>query len=548
MFDTFFQPTADQIPRSESNVRRQSHHITSARNREDIPGHNVVIPGEEHHKGKISTDQEASLSSKHKKAAGDPTGHDTATHTRDPTGHDTATHTRDLTGHDKLSRYMEFEDSSDNVLDLITEQTIEPEAPFVSDSDENETNSVDLRNTISHIIESRLQVDGDQEPCSSTKDTTAPFAMSSGVVQEPATRLCQDINHEGIHIRAIQTSSYKVNSTSTKRKLKDRVFNKASACLFCENLYTNMSKHYLRSHKNEKEVIHIKALKENGKLGESKREWELLRNRGNHRHNKEVIKSKTGELLVVRRKAEENFCSEDYTPCPKCLGWYLKSAIYVHVNYRCILKESNSMRSSSILMKSQLHRSEKDTNILDEVFLSMRNDSITELCKSDDIIQQVGEFHYKKQQRNKLRCKNFASKHMRSAANLLMKIRELDKTDNHFDYYLKPDKFDLFPRAAIALAGNDDGQYNDLKHPSTLKNIGYLIKQLAEIKEETGITTSSSGKISEAKYFLKLYRRRWTLLASSAQKQLEERTFNQEIHLPTCGELISITSQIVYLF
>ena len=149
-------------------------------------------------------------------------------------------------------------------------------------------------------------------------------------------------------------------------------------------------------------------------------------------------------------------------------------------------------------------------------------------------------FIFNKHIDKKLRCKIFASKHMRCAANILLKIRELDHSTE--DFYLKPNYFDIVQRAAICLSGNDQGVYKNLPHPSALRNIGYEIKRHAELTEEIGITKTYRTQMEEAKLFLKLYKIRWTLLWSSAQKQLNERQFNKEVKLPTCADLTGITT------
>lgn len=135
---------------------------------------------------------------------------------------------------------------------------------------------------------------------------------------------------------------------------------------------------------------------------------------------------------------------------------------------------------------------------------------------------------------------------MRQAASLLMQVRELDGSScTDLSSYIKLQKFDIVQKAAILLAGGQSSEsYSDLKHPSTLKNIGYEVKHYVEIKEEQAIENAKSDEISDCKYFLKLYRRRWKLLSSSAIKQLEERHYNSHLELPSCDDLKQLTDFI----
>ena len=104
--------------------------------------------------------------------------------------------------------------------------------------------------------------------------------------------------------------------------------------------------------------------------------------------------------------------------------------------------------------------------------------------------------------------------------------------------------FEVVQQAAITLAGGDGYDYSNISHPSTLKNIGYDIKHLAEITEEMAIMENNTDKINESKLFIKLYIRKWKLLAASSQKQLEERSYNKILQLPSCEDLMKITKVI----
>jgi hypothetical protein len=162
------------------------------------------------------------------------------------------------------------------------------------------------------------------------------------------------------------------------------------------------------------------------------------------------------------------------------------------------------------------------------------------LCaKTDKIIRNIGEFQYNKHSDNELNGKHFASKAMRLAARLLLKVQELDKSQQDLTFYRKPHYVETIKLAAIALAGND--VYTNVPYPSTLKHIGYDIKRYAEAK---AIKTSNKAKVKESGLFLKLFTKRWRHIASSALKQLQTRKFNKEVTLPSSDNLKSVTGFI----
>lgn len=220
------------------------------------------------------------------------------------------------------------------------------------------------------------------------------FYEQALAIQEEGKKTCRDIIHDEIHITPMAKSN--VHPVNYRMKKNSRIFNKMSSCKYCKKLFTNISHHYLNSHKDEQEVARILATKEVGNQKEVSKLWELLRNEGNHNHNLKVVSMKKGELLVVRRNTNEYFCSDDYTNCPQCFGWYLKSALYIHANYRCVARTDVKRRTSSLLIQSQQQRSKDEPDSCDHLFTTMRKDGVTEVAKANCIIRSVGIFFYDK--------------------------------------------------------------------------------------------------------------------------------------------------------
>ena len=60
-----------------------------------------------------------------------------------------------------------------------------------------------------------------------------------------------------------------------------------------------------------------------------------MRNKGNHEHNKNILQSKEGELIFLRRpQGDGPVLVDNYSKCPHCYGWV--SEIAKHVNCRCM--------------------------------------------------------------------------------------------------------------------------------------------------------------------------------------------------------------------
>lgn len=73
-------------------------------------------------------------------------------------------------------------------------------------------------------------------------------------------------------------------------------------------------------HKSEAEVAKLMALPFNSKM--HREGYLFLARAGDFYHNCEILTSKQGNLLLMKRPAEEEnklFSYDDYSPCPECL-------------------------------------------------------------------------------------------------------------------------------------------------------------------------------------------------------------------------------------
>ena len=112
-------------------------------------------------------------------------------------------------------------------------------------------------------------------------------------------------------------------------KKNDRVWNCIRYCLFCPYVGSNISKH-LRSHVDQHEIKEIisleakrKSLKDSSLSKEISTRLEILRNRGNHKHNKDVVAQKMGEIILAHRPVKYSEVDlGEYGPCPFCFLYF----------------------------------------------------------------------------------------------------------------------------------------------------------------------------------------------------------------------------------
>ena len=101
---------------------------------------------------------------------------------------------------------------------------------------------------------------------------------------------------------------------------------KVHYCYFCpgDQSSTQIQRHLRDSHANEIEVL--KASNEKYKKDEILR-ISMLRQKGNHLHNLEVVRQKRGYLVVAKNN---NHSWNEFLPCAFCKSWILKNLSTKH--------------------------------------------------------------------------------------------------------------------------------------------------------------------------------------------------------------------------
>ena len=177
-----------------------------------------------------------------------------------------------------------------------------------------------------------------------------------------------------------------------------RMYDKRQACFYCDARPLKIARHYRTHHMNESEVARIFSMK-NGSL-ERKRELDRLRLLGNFHHNINVLSTKTGELILMRRPSTaEQLAPENFIPCSYCRGFVLQKSLWRHVK-TCPFKETTSKKEEEDAKYKQL-RTKGRMLILDakcpggnervkKVIAGMRNDEITDAVTGDSLILQFG--------------------------------------------------------------------------------------------------------------------------------------------------------------
>ncbi|XP_053302208.1 uncharacterized protein LOC128461349 isoform X1 [Pleuronectes platessa] len=115
-------------------------------------------------------------------------------------------------------------------------------------------------------------------------------------------------------------------------------FARKNYCYVCGKGMTKLTRHFLRHADEETEIAGAFALPLYSK--ERKRLFEDLRNRGNYKHNQEVMRNNSGELKLKRRPSKANVSAKAFELCLHCKGLYKRIDLSRHVE-RCHSRTSS---------------------------------------------------------------------------------------------------------------------------------------------------------------------------------------------------------------
>ncbi|XP_038063286.1 uncharacterized protein LOC119733978 [Patiria miniata] len=362
-------------------------------------------------------------------------------------------------------------------------------------------------------------------------------------------------------------------TTSEGRKKKcTRKYDAYHHCLFCppgKNVFCNFSKHLaIQKHQHEPEVREIKRLeptdtdsKEDAelKLKERKRKIALLRFRGDHEHNIDVLKKKRGEVVLGRRFNSGQFDVTHYGPCPICFEWLQLKLISRHECPGACDGPTHSQRAlitRSLVISGRITE-EASMPLVKEVFSIMLFDEVGKTARADALIVCLGNQALARNVGNKLMRGNYTSSVMRLASNLLLHLRKdpvqkiappspgspgCSNKNDMWDY-IRPQHFDRCVKAALATAFQDGDDLNELDAPSNAIKIGYDLKRMCNLKMGIAIRARNAGTREECRDFMDLMQSEWsTRVTKLARVRLAERQYNLKQQLPKPDDLVQMNN------
>lgn len=258
--------------------------------------------------------------------------------------------------------------------------------------------------------------------------------------------------------------------------------NRRNFCMFCQSLQTNISRHMIRHHRSEYEVIEYQKildpdLKERGK--KRRRAIMKLIRKGNFIYNRSVAQGEiNGTYLPCRNEKNKIASPSGYVTCRYCFGFFKRLYLSQHLE-RCksdIAKSSRNLKNGSLLLNARVRGASQD--LKDKVFPIFKNDHVSNLAMADDLICSFGSNLLSSHK--EVHHKTYVSQKMRDLAKLLTILRELDPEISKLSDCFNPTKFDVFIQAVHKMSGYDEDT-GVVKVPSIAPRLGTTIKTCAEL-------------------------------------------------------------------
>ncbi|PIK40837.1 hypothetical protein BSL78_22310 [Apostichopus japonicus] len=337
----------------------------------------------------------------------------------------------------------------------------------------------------------------------------------------------------------------KIYVMRTNNDGEKRCYDKVAYCLFCSKPQKKLQVH-LEQHETEMEVGQYQA-----ERSKQKRLMLLtkLRNRGNHKHNYEVMEEGKGGLVVVYRPNYEAN-PNDYQPCCQCLGWYARTEMWKH---RCLFstkdkdgittkKRVNNVQAGRLLLPPAVNTQVPD--LLHRILAGLRHDSVALCIKNDKLIVDLGKklsfkLAHDEENFNSIRCK------LREVARLVLEYRLTTGIDDAgLAALISPTAFDDVLHAVRQVSGfNNDTHL--FQTPSLALKLGHSLKKAANILLSRAIKESNSTIEKSSRDFITLCEKEWDFQVSShALRTMYQQKRNNPKMLPLTSDVVSLSTYL----
>jgi len=378
----------------------------------------------------------------------------------------------------------------------------------------SDNNSVEAQDYVQLYNEHDTDTDSSQSPLACDESKVSASSNKNSATLQPLS------DSHGVKVTHCSPASY---------------FDKKPYCFFCDSQQTQIQRHWLAKHRNEREVIELSSL-----VDKSDRIKCItkLRNLGNHLHNSKVLQEGQGDFLVTYRP-KAGVAAEDYRPCESCWCYLLKGELFRH---RCKFPKSKPKgrvaANAYLLLPTPSGTSAKVHQLLS----GMNDGNVKLIAKTDSlIVDYAAKFICRKG----MTKKGYIRNKVRELARFLIEIRKQRGMNNTtLNECISPEHFKQCVLAINSLAGFDE-ETSAFKIPSLALKIGQALIKVTKIVKRNAIEMKDGDRIKDADYFSELCSSEWSeTIARQALGTLQSKKRNKVNLLPLSSDVKKLNSYL----
>ncbi|XP_039675537.1 uncharacterized protein LOC120570916 isoform X3 [Perca fluviatilis] len=299
--------------------------------------------------------------------------------------------------------------------------------------------------------------------------------------------------------------------------LKDHSLTNRNYCYVCGVAQSKISRHLFTHRHEEPDIAEVLRLRKNSK--ERKALLDKLRDRGNTKHNEEVLKTRCGQLKV-KRKSSMLTTAKTLATCVYCNSMYIRKDMWRHMQ-KCSARKSSEPWSSgkikvlTLMAAAESTDPQKISSDVRKMLNTLKNDEISSEVLNDSFILQLAQCLYRMNRGKRKNLENLKLR-LRQMGRLLLTLKK--KSICSFEDAIKPQNFSKVVEGVRELAGFNE-ETKSCDRPSVLKKMGNSLKKIGGINFARALKGDADKEvIHEAETFINLCAKEWRHGPSSKTK------------------------------
>ncbi|KAM3596650.1 uncharacterized protein V6R79_018521 [Siganus canaliculatus] len=338
----------------------------------------------------------------------------------------------------------------------------------------------------------------------SYRDSTYPWRLRDS--DGASSREKSDSDDDDDEVSEEENSPSKSKSKTHTRRRTSRNY-----CFVCGIGVVKISRHYIKHIDEEPDIAKVYSLRKNSK--ERIRLLSELRNRGNYKHNQEVLKNNDGELKLKRRRNDMVASGKTHVTCLYCKAMYHRKEVWRHVA-RCSLKPESkpaAEQKKRVISKLVLAQSPFSKDLSPPVYnllAQMKADEVALAVQNDFLLIKLAESLHDKYGSSRRR-QEYIRQTLREMGRLLVALRE--ESVSSFEDAIKPENFDKVVQTVRNIAGFKVKTQSYSK-PNLALKLGHSLKKIGVVA--VSHADGNAQMTSNAKTFIKCCARQWAKLVA----------------------------------